>query len=95
MYMYIGHICLHTVHVHNDVHTLVHVHQHSGLVVAIMCPYFSPQMIPIDKYEAQSMCGKYLPITPNGHDIPLTFGNRVDYFNKALEFRLHELDKQV
>lgn len=52
-------------------------------------------MIPIDKYETQSMSGKYVPITPNGHDIPLTFANRVDYFNKALEFRLHELDKQV
>ncbi len=52
-------------------------------------------MIPIDKYETQSMCGIYLPIVPNGHDIKLTFGNRCDYVDKALEFRLHELDKQV
>ena len=52
-------------------------------------------MIPIDTYEAQSMCGKYVPIQPNGHNIKLTYSNRGDYVNKAMEFRIHELDKQV
>ena len=52
-------------------------------------------MIPIYTYEAQSMCGQYFPIVPNGNDIKLTYSNRGDYFTKAIEFRLHELDKQV
>ena len=41
------------------------------------------------------MCGLYFPIVPNGNDIKLTYSNRRDYFTKAIEFRLHELDKQV
>ena len=52
-------------------------------------------MIPLECFEAQSMSGHFVPIVPNGHDIKLTFKNRKEYFEKALHFRLHELDKQV
>uniref|UniRef100_A0A1X7TGG7 HECT domain-containing protein n=1 Tax=Amphimedon queenslandica TaxID=400682 RepID=A0A1X7TGG7_AMPQE len=53
------------------------------------------EMIPLECFEAQSMSGQFVPIVPNGHDIKLTFKNRNEYFEKALHFRLHELDKQV
>ena len=52
-------------------------------------------MIPIEFYEAQSMNGKFVPIVPGGTDIKLAFQNRKDYVEKALHFRLHELDEQV
>ena len=53
------------------------------------------QMIPLETFEVQSMSGKFLPFVPNGRDIKLTFANRKEYCDKALHFRLHELDKQV
>lgn len=52
-------------------------------------------MIPIESFEAQSMCGKFVPIVPGGTNIALTFHNRKEYVEKALQFRLHELDEQV
>ena len=68
------------------------MHMHTHTLIVIM---YSLQMIPIDNYETQSMCRKFLPIVPNGRDIKLTYRNRKDYVEKALQFRLHELDKQV
>lgn len=53
------------------------------------------QMIPIESFEAQSMNGKFVPIIPGGSNVKLTFHNRRDYVEKALRFRLHELDHQV
>lgn len=52
-------------------------------------------MIPLASFEAQSMMGQFVPVVPNGSDIKLTFKNRKEYFEKALHFRLHELDRQV
>lgn len=52
-------------------------------------------MIPLESFETQSMTGKFVPIVLNGKDVKLTFANRIDYFEKALNFRLHELDQQV
>ena len=52
-------------------------------------------MIPIDNFEAQSMTGKFVPIFPGAKNIRLTFHNRKEYVEKALLFRLKELDKQV
>ena len=52
-------------------------------------------MIPIESFEAQSMSGKFVPIVPGGTNIKLTFHNRREYVEKALHFRLRELDEQV
>ena len=52
-------------------------------------------MIPIEKFEAQSMNGNFVPIVPGGGNIHLTYQNRKEYVDKALLFRLHELDQQV
>ena len=41
------------------------------------------------------MSGRVVPIVPGGHNKKLTFQNRKDYVDKALHFRLHELDSQV
>lgn len=32
---------------------------------------------------------------PGGNSVPLTFNNRKDYVDKVINFRLHEMDKQV
>lgn len=52
-------------------------------------------MIPIENFEAQSMNGNFVPIIPGGGNINLTYHNRKEYVDKALQFRLHELDRQV
>ena len=52
-------------------------------------------MIPIEKFEAQSMDGNFVPIVPGGGNIHLTYHNRKEYVEKALQFRLHELYQQV
>ena len=52
-------------------------------------------MIPIEAFEARSMSGRVVPIVPGGHSIKLTFHNRKEYVDKALHFRLHEMDGQV
>ena len=36
-----------------------------------------------------------VPIVPGGSNISLTYQNRQEYVEKALQFRLHELDHQV
>ena len=52
-------------------------------------------MIPIDVFEARSMSGRIVPIAPEGHNMKLTFQNRKEYVERALHFRLHEMDSQV
>ena len=52
-------------------------------------------MIPIELFEAQSITGNFVPIVPGGSGIKLTYQNRKEYVEKALQFRLHELDIQV
>ncbi|XP_055489136.1 LOW QUALITY PROTEIN: probable E3 ubiquitin-protein ligase HERC1 [Leucoraja erinacea] len=53
------------------------------------------EMIPLDSFVAQSADGRVVPIIPGGSSIPLTFGNRKEYVERAIEYRLHELDQQV
>ena len=64
-----------------------------------MCAYTHThthkQMIPIESFECQSMTGNFVPIVPGGSNIKLTYQNRKEYVEKALNFRLHELDHQV
>ena len=57
--------------------------------------YTHTQMIPIESFECQSMTGNFVPIVPGGSNIKLTYQNRKEYVEKALNFRLHELDHQV
>ncbi|XP_023674598.2 probable E3 ubiquitin-protein ligase HERC1 isoform X1 [Paramormyrops kingsleyae] len=53
------------------------------------------EMIPLDSFVGQSADGKMVPIIPGGNSIPLTFSNRKEYVDRAIEYRLHELDRQV
>lgn len=53
------------------------------------------QMIPLDSFVGQSADGKMVPIIPGGNSIPLTFSNRKEYVDRAIEYRLHEMDRLV
>ncbi|KAG8144816.1 hypothetical protein E2320_013235 [Naja naja] len=53
------------------------------------------EMIPLDSFIGQSADGKMVPIIPGGNSIPLTFSNRKEYVERAIEYRLHEMDRQV
>ncbi|XP_062242430.1 probable E3 ubiquitin-protein ligase HERC1 isoform X5 [Platichthys flesus] len=53
------------------------------------------EMIPLDSFVGQSADGKMVPIIPGGTSIPLSFSNRKEYVERAIEYRLHELDRQV
>lgn len=53
------------------------------------------QVIPIEFFKTQSADGRFVPICPSGHNIHLTFGNRQEYVERALQYRLHEMDRQV
>lgn len=57
--------------------------------------FVSLQMIPLDSFVGQSADGKMVPIIPGGNSIPLTFSNRKEYVERAIEYRLHEIDRQV
>lgn len=52
-------------------------------------------MIPLDSFTAHSADGRLVPVVPGGHNIPLTFGNRNEYVERTLDYRLHEMDRQV
>uniref|UniRef100_A0A3Q2VPC7 HECT domain-containing protein n=1 Tax=Haplochromis burtoni TaxID=8153 RepID=A0A3Q2VPC7_HAPBU len=52
-------------------------------------------MIPLDSFMAHSADGRLVPVVPGGQNISLTFGNRTEYVERALEYRLHEMDSQV
>ncbi|XP_043933675.1 probable E3 ubiquitin-protein ligase HERC1 isoform X2 [Protopterus annectens] len=53
------------------------------------------EMIPLDSFVGQSADGKMVPIIPGGSSIPLTFSNRKEYVERAVDYRLHEMDRQV
>ncbi|XP_026052426.1 probable E3 ubiquitin-protein ligase HERC1 isoform X3 [Carassius auratus] len=52
-------------------------------------------MIPLDSFVAHSADGTLVPVIPGGHYVPLTFSSRNDYVERALHYRLHEMDRQV
>ncbi|KAM9735317.1 putative E3 ubiquitin-protein ligase HERC1 isoform 5-T6 [Menidia menidia] len=52
-------------------------------------------MIPLDSFMAHSADGRLVPVVPGGQNISLTFSNRTDYVERALDYRLHEMDSQV
>ncbi|KAJ8338960.1 hypothetical protein SKAU_G00357460 [Synaphobranchus kaupii] len=54
-----------------------------------------PVMIPLDSFTAHSADGRLVPVVPGGHNIPLNFGNRNEYVERTLDYRLHEMDRQV
>lgn len=61
----------------------------------ILFYFFTFQMIPLDSFVGQSADGKMVPIIPGGNSIPLTFSNRKEYVERAIEYRLHEINRQV
>ncbi|XP_065100040.1 probable E3 ubiquitin-protein ligase HERC1 isoform X2 [Paramisgurnus dabryanus] len=52
-------------------------------------------MIPLYSFVAHSANGTLVPVVPGGHNLPLTFSNRNEYVERALNYRLHEMDRQV
>ncbi|XP_029941533.1 probable E3 ubiquitin-protein ligase HERC1 [Salarias fasciatus] len=52
-------------------------------------------MIPLDSFTAHSADGRLVPVIPGGQNISLTFTNRTEYVERALDYRLHEMDSQV
>ncbi|XP_042364650.1 probable E3 ubiquitin-protein ligase HERC1 isoform X3 [Plectropomus leopardus] len=52
-------------------------------------------MIPLDSFMAHSADGRLAPVVPGGQNISLTFANRTEYVERALDYRLHEMDTQV
>ncbi|XP_049459515.1 probable E3 ubiquitin-protein ligase HERC1 isoform X7 [Epinephelus fuscoguttatus] len=52
-------------------------------------------MIPLDSFLAHSADGRLVPVVPGGQNISLTFANRTEYVERALDYRLHEMDSQV
>ncbi len=52
-------------------------------------------MITLDSFMAHSADGMLVPVIPGGHNVPLTFFNKNSYVERALHYRLHEMDRQV
>lgn len=52
-------------------------------------------MMALDSFVAHSADGTLVPVIPGGRNIPLTFSNKNDYVERALHYRLHEMDRQV
>ncbi|XP_054612956.1 probable E3 ubiquitin-protein ligase HERC1 isoform X1 [Dunckerocampus dactyliophorus] len=52
-------------------------------------------MIPLDSFMAHSADGRLVPVIPGGQNVSLNFSNRTEYVERALEYRLHEMDSQV
>ncbi|XP_033952277.1 probable E3 ubiquitin-protein ligase HERC1 isoform X3 [Pseudochaenichthys georgianus] len=52
-------------------------------------------MIPLDTFMAHSADGRLVPVVPGGQNISLTFSNRTEYVERAMDYRLHEMDSQV
>ncbi|XP_061657060.1 probable E3 ubiquitin-protein ligase HERC1 isoform X5 [Syngnathoides biaculeatus] len=52
-------------------------------------------MIPLDSFVAYSADGSLVPVVPGGQNISLNFSNRTEYVERALQYRLHEMDSQV
>lgn len=53
------------------------------------------EVIPLECFEGTSWTGKMVPIVAGGRSIPLTFQNRLQYVEQAVNFRLHEMDCQI
>lgn len=53
------------------------------------------QIIPLECFESTSWCGDIVFVTSKGHSTPLTFANRHEYVERAISYRLHEIDLQV
>lgn len=53
------------------------------------------EVIPLECYEGTSSTGRVVPIVPGGRAIPLTWNSRMDYVEKAIQFRIKEMDLQV
>nr|QHB15577.1 putative E3 ubiquitin-protein ligase HERC1 [Bemisia tabaci] len=53
------------------------------------------EVIPLECFEGVSWTGQLLPIVAAGRSIPLTFRNRLQYVEQAVQFRLHEMDLQI
>jgi E3 ubiquitin-protein ligase HERC1 len=53
------------------------------------------QVIPLECFETQSATGQFVAVMPGGRSIPLTFHNRHEYTQRALQFRLREMAPQV
>lgn len=53
------------------------------------------KMIPLDSFVAHSADGRLVPVVPGGQNISLNFSNRTEYVERALQYRLHEMDSQV
>ncbi|XP_073979432.1 probable E3 ubiquitin-protein ligase HERC1 isoform X3 [Rhodnius prolixus] len=53
------------------------------------------EVIPLECFEGTSWTGKMVPIVPGGRSMPLTFENRHEYVEQAVNFRLHEMDLQI
>ncbi|XP_037548156.1 probable E3 ubiquitin-protein ligase HERC1 [Nematolebias whitei] len=52
-------------------------------------------MIPLESFMAHSADGRLVPVVSGGQNISLTFANRTEYVERALDYRLHEMDAQV
>ncbi|XP_065224595.1 probable E3 ubiquitin-protein ligase HERC1 isoform X2 [Planococcus citri] len=52
-------------------------------------------IIPLEYFYSTSWSGDSVPIVSDGDQRPLTFHNRDEYVEKAIEFRLHEMDLQI
>lgn len=52
-------------------------------------------MIPLDSFVAHGADGSLVPVVPGGRHLPLNFSNRNEYVERALNYRLHEMDRQV
>ncbi|XP_021370838.1 probable E3 ubiquitin-protein ligase HERC1 isoform X1 [Mizuhopecten yessoensis] len=53
------------------------------------------EFIPLDSFLGQSSDGRLIPVISGGSTIRLHFHNRRDYVEAALNFRLHEMDRQA
>ncbi|CAH1119370.1 unnamed protein product, partial [Phaedon cochleariae] len=52
-------------------------------------------IIPLETFEGTSCTGKVVPIVHGGRRIPLTFANRAQYYEQAVEFRMREFDLPI
>ncbi|XP_071965475.1 probable E3 ubiquitin-protein ligase HERC1 isoform X2 [Antedon mediterranea] len=53
------------------------------------------EVIPLYWFECQSSDGRFVPVISGGRGIPLTYANRKEYVERALAYRLHEVDRQI
>ena len=49
----------------------------------------------MEHFETTSWSGETVTILPDGRSKKLTFHNRKEYVERAIQFRIHEMDLQV